>query len=473
MKKNKRAKKIRNLVTVCVLSAILLTVSTYAWFIGLQTVRVNPFEVEIAAADGLALSVDGVTFSEIVTINEETQEAIDIAYASNTNSWTDLKPISTIGKMDADTNGSRMIIYEKSSLTATTKDKSYKGYRLLSEKLDNTGAEEADGYVAFDLFVKNISGEKYYTAENQANEEAIYLTYDSAVTVGSTGKEGTGIENSVRVAFAQIGRVEADEEASVLQGITCTTSGDVTGLCRDAQIWEPNDTKHVANAESWYKESCSPRVKVGEETECTAIADTKTYAVAKEIKEIVPGSEDNDREYDVDIYDGNNGYTQSITDGYLQAVDTFTETERGIAGDPDSATGANRNMFMSLAPNSVTKIRVYIYIEGQDIDNYDFAQLGKQIKVNFGFTKERYTTDDFTDETVSLIAGAENTKRVGYTATGDITDISTTKVVYDSKTTGFYYLETDPVTTFNFKDGETEKTFTFDETNGWVVSPTE
>ena len=49
---------------------------------------------------------------------------------------------------------------------------------------------------------------------------------------------------------------------------------------------------------------------------------------------------------------------------------------------------------MSLAPNSITKVRVYIYIEGQDIDNYDFASIGKMISVNFGFTKERMEPED-------------------------------------------------------------------------------
>ena len=58
-------------------------------------------------------------------------------------------------------------------------------------------------------------------------------------------------------------------------------------------------------------------------------------------------------------------------------------------------TGVDRPAFITLAPNSITKIRVYIYIEGQDIDNYDFASIGKQISVNFGFTKERFTEDDF------------------------------------------------------------------------------
>ena len=35
---SKRNRRIRNLVLVCVLSALLLTVGTYAWFIGMQTV---------------------------------------------------------------------------------------------------------------------------------------------------------------------------------------------------------------------------------------------------------------------------------------------------------------------------------------------------------------------------------------------------------------------------------------------------
>ena len=49
---------------------------------------------------------------------------------------------------------------------------------------------------------------------------------------------------------------------------------------------------------------------------------------------------------------------------------------------------------MTLAPNSITKVRVYVYIEGQDIDNFDYASVGKYIKVGFGFTKQRFTSDD-------------------------------------------------------------------------------
>ena len=56
--------------------------------------------------------------------------------------------------------------------------------------------------------------------------------------------------------------------------------------------------------------------------------------------------------------------------------------------------GVDRPTFITLAPNSITKIRVYIYLEGQDVDNYDFASLGKKISVSFGFTKERFYDKD-------------------------------------------------------------------------------
>ena len=66
--------------------------------------------------------------------------------------------------------------------------------------------------------------------------------------------------------------------------------------------------------------------------------------------------------------------------------------------------GTSRPAFMTLAPNSVTKVRVYIWIEGQDIDNYDFASLGHAISVNFGFTKERFTEGDVSYDDLKVAA---------------------------------------------------------------------
>ena len=153
MKRNsRRTKKIRNLVLICVLSAVLLTVSTYAWFIGMQTVSVKQFEIEIASVDGLMLSMDGVNWGTSVT------PGTTAAYENNTNQFlegTGLVPMSSVGDFDLTT--SRLKIYEKGSLTATSG-----GYRLMASRVANTTQltvgsnpvagqySEKDGYVAFD-----------------------------------------------------------------------------------------------------------------------------------------------------------------------------------------------------------------------------------------------------------------------------------------------------------------------------------
>ena len=200
--------------------------------------------------------------------------------------------------------------------------------------------------------------------------------------------KNTGIENSIRVAFTQIGRIENTEAPEAVSTITAMTCADdqegtypVTGICRNAQIWEPNDTDHVGNAINWYNTSCLARTaadvnssdsytpSLDDNTTCNQISNGTsypTYAISRRI-DVADG---------VNIYDGTafNTYTANTIDyATYDAAETktnyklveypyFTDTMKDIAG-------ADRPQFMTLAPNSITKLRVYIYLEGQDIDN--------------------------------------------------------------------------------------------------------
>lgn len=395
MKRNsKRNKKVRTLILVCVLSALLLTVGTYAWFIGMDTVKVAPFQVEIASVDSLMLSMDGTSWDTAINV------ATANKYENNANEFLleegeGLKPISTIGEFDETV--SRLKLYEKGSLTATPV-----GYRLMASRVENNkdtvpgGTEylEDDGYVAFDLFVMNLSGDAYYSEiTNPSNEEAVYLTYASKVTTEETGTTASGIENSVRVGFAQIARVSATkygqtddaELIKVITGMTCNDeNSDVTSICRKAQIWEPNENDHVAGAVTWYEKTCKARKEAENAFEVdssAACADLDEYITTNAVAGEILASD-----Y-VDVYDGAYNTYEGTASTLLQQVDTFTDTEK-------MQTGTDRVEFMTFAPNSITKVRVYIWIEGQDIDNYDFASLGEKIKVEFGFTKERITTGE-------------------------------------------------------------------------------
>lgn len=432
---SRRNKRIRNLIIVSSFTAVVLMVSTFAWFIGMRTVNVSSFNVEIASTDSLLLSLNGADWDTTVKISESTLESV--SYSGHTNSWggAGLVPVSSVGEMDL--TASRMKLFEKASLTASAG-----GYRLLASRVDNTGAEELGGYVVFDLFIKNFTGAQYITALNELDEEAIYLTTDSIVKVADDGGiENTGIENSVRVAFAQIGRVSGTTtDVSKITGITCNEALDeddeptgepgivdeVTGICRTAQIWEPNDKDHVADAISWYDTSCLAR------NETTGVYTTDscgtveqgfsypTYAVRDEI-------ESSDK---VDVYDGAayNGYkgSEPVEEELDEDGETvITEAKEGFLypypyfKDSDKIkTGTSRPTFITLAPNSITKVRIYIYIEGQDVDNYDFASIGKKISINFGFTKQRYTAEDIEYNGPSLNASNDTTKPV-ITVKGD------------------------------------------------------
>ncbi len=464
MKRNgKKARKIRKLIVTCVLSAVVLVVSTYTWFIGIQTVHVNPFQIEIAATEGLFLSLDGSTWSyELDVMNAA-------AYANNTNQLqnVELVPMSTVG--DLDPTSATMKLYEKASLTTSPG-----GYRLLASRVNNNTAstitigegddavtktlyKEQNGYIAFDLFIKNLSGNAYYTDNQPLNEEAIYLNFDSAVSVDTTGAADqalTGIENSVRVAFTQIGRVNATTTTvDTITGLTCnidtdedsdtfgkpiyTSATGVTGICRNAQIWEPNDTKHAANAINWYDASCLTRKADGDTINLPASynVNTNTSGASNAVKCYDNTNTNNTKKYmaangnalptyaisneivvddHVDVYDGlvlntyeknTAKYTnivENVEKGYKAATESTTpkRSEYKLVEFPyftdtmKDLKGMARPEFMTLAPNSITKVRVYVWLEGQDIDNYDFAQLGKTIKVNFGFTKERFLDTD-------------------------------------------------------------------------------
>ena len=413
--KKESRKKRRNYIIICALLAIILSVSTYAWFIGLQDVRVSSFDVKISSADSLTLSLTGGVGNDWATtvyINEETYTTA--AYSGNTNTWggtEGLIPMSSVG--DIYTPSSTLKLYEKASLTASPDGyvtATAGGYRLLASRVHNwengQNNVEQDGYVAFDLFIRNLSGTEYYTMSDRLNEEAIYLTKDSEAVVSSNGGvEGTGIENSVRVAFAPIARVKATTTiaADTPSALTCVGNSEesadtkITGICdRNATVWEPNDTRHVDGAITWYSESCLTRTGAQPLDKTSYVADDycntartvvdneyyTTYAINREVA-VSDG---------VDIYDGwYNNYWTTIEDNGgtnpLKALRTFTDTDK-------LKTGTNRPTFITLAPNSITKVRVYIWIEGQDIDNYDFASAGKKIQVGFGFTKERYDEED-------------------------------------------------------------------------------
>ncbi len=55
-----------------------------------------------------------------------------------------------------------------------------------------------------------------------------------------------------------------------------------------------------------------------------------------------------------------------------------------------------RDQIIRLLPNTITKVRVYVWLEGQDPDNLDYVGESKKLLIKFGFTKDMYEEEPTT-----------------------------------------------------------------------------
>lgn len=408
----KKRRRIEKIMFSIGITSVVFIVASYAWFIGTTEVAVSDFEIGVKSSEGLTISLDGINFSNTITISESAVTTeLDEIYAGHKNHWVGqegLVPISTVGTFNA--NASTLDLFSKTSITSLNG-----GYKLRTDLIENITSmvpdgedepvyaiNEQDGYAVFDIFIRNQSGSGYIEEFDQYGDEGIYLIDESSVTLTSSGVDeegqpltgGDGIENSIRLAFMQVGRVSSMNAGAAAQSISCKDDEEkhITGLCNKGisnvegnetglgitwNIWEPNDVAHNSDSVQHFTKICKKRTAATTyEGACDALVDGEyfdTYAANEPI-----GSDDN-----VNIYDGVNGYSDISTK--LTKFDYFRDTEKMYSG-------SERSEIFFLAPNSITKIRVYVYLEGQDVDNYDLGIIGKKISITFGFTKDKFDT---------------------------------------------------------------------------------
>ncbi len=321
--KRKRSKKRRLLLALLMLllTGLMTVTSTYAWFTANKTVSVNSINVNVAASSGLQISVDGVEWKPVIT-NEDIINTINGTnenYPDNKNQFPQddesLAPISTVGDVDA----AGLMKMFLGSVSAGG-DGSY----ALTASADVETKGQTGNFIAFDLFIK------------VQEETTVYLTEKSKVTAKAGGKE-TGIENAARVGF-----VVGGEDNTTTAGAGATTIQALHG--NDAVIWEPNNDTHtpsgIANALSVYH------------------------------KEDLTGTLDDPVEY--------YGVNQAIPVGVkLDSTETyFTKVTPDISTQKTAGISVDAYKQAFVLPAGVSKVRVYLWVEGQDVDCEDVVSGG-------------------------------------------------------------------------------------------------
>ena len=323
-KKKQKKNNVKSSILVLLLIAILLIASTYAWFTANTNVEISTLNVNVGAANGLQISADGTNWKTVLTNDDIDPTNVSTNYADNKNQIpTVMEPVSSTGEMATD--GTMKMFLGRVTSAATGE------LQLTASALTDTkgAGDNAGKYIAFDVFLK------------VDEDSMLSLTKDSNVTV-KKGETSKGLENATRTAFCVLGNTDS--------GATLDTIQKLNTEQRASYIWEPNYDAHtttgVANAKNNYQiTTASP-------------LDTKAldyYGVKAAI------------ETPVALNSKETTYFSQVTPAY--------KTKNTVEADV--------GMFQLKA--GITKVRIYMWVEGQDVDCENTAS-GSNISFNVKFS---------------------------------------------------------------------------------------
>ena len=335
-KKSKRKNDLRSSIILLLILLLLLISSTYAWFTANQTVTVSSLDVHIEAQNGLQISTDATTWKSII----ENTDITTGGYVGNTNQVpTSMEPVSTIGEIDEATGNMKMYY---GSVTADELDGG--AYKLTATQ-ENDAAGATGKYIAFDIFLR------------VDKDTPLKLTQASSVVM-KEGNTDKGIKQASRVAFCIQGTESVGTALSTITGLKGATSFGEGGST--VYIWEPNSNWHTAAAVAHARDNYG--ITTTQSEDGTSVAKVPYYGINQEI-----GT-------GVKLMETNNGTDAT----HFTEVTPSWSTE----SDGDGVLKAEQNIFT--LSSGITKARVYMWIEGQDVDCENTAS-GTDISFNLQF----------------------------------------------------------------------------------------
>ncbi len=316
---------------------IFLIFASYAWFSTTLNVKINNFNMVVERNSGLSISLDAVNYDYYVDISRETLiEGLTALYPNHTNHWSNngLIPVSSNGI----TNHNSPVFNMFSAGTGVSYNRRDKTRGFVTTTLiEETNSRIFSPYIAFDIFFKNDTGSPV--------SDNLYLDYGTEITLDENAdEEMRGLFNSLRVGIVKIGTVDKDAPARDAQNIQCNNN------C-ESIIYEPNSTSHTALS-----------IERATKYNVTLIDGQSfpTYAFRQAggpiyVDNTISGSPNLDYEY-------------------FMLQETITEND---FDDP-----------LFSIPDGVTKARVYLWVEGQDIDSLETDSTGTSISISIGFVKD-------------------------------------------------------------------------------------
>lgn len=205
MKKTIKKRAFVSAIAMLIVSAIVLTSSTFAWFSMSKQATVDSMDLTVSSPEGIQISANAsawtanLTIDEIFNTDDTTTSRYD-AYEGNTNLYpTDLVPVSSAFEYANSATG------VANFYKATLNDAGYANVSAISQTAGN--ADNA-GLISFDLFFKVAQQTTVYfgTSEFKDNSSSDVLT-------------------ALRVGFTPLGNLAIGSTAAEAQALNTFTRG--------------------------------------------------------------------------------------------------------------------------------------------------------------------------------------------------------------------------------------------------------
>ena len=418
--KNQRdsRKRLNALILLVAFTAILLIVSTYAWFSTHKTVKLGGLEGKVNVAEGLQISLDALNWANEIDLTNNAE-----AYFAQTNA--DLGLDGTGGKSklsllnpwkastdDTYTYEARTNTVPSEFLPVSTTAQEDEGIGLTDfnmyrgefegtklTDIKNFGPTDPKaGYYAIDFFLQNSSSEK---AIEDNTKDILRLDSSSSIVLGATNKASTGIQNTFRVAFAIFeddgtdANVKVNSTPNQAQILSSTTGSART--IQDVAIWEPNASGAEVKGEAGTVKTYAAHVNY-------VIQNNNKVTFSKDLKATYPNNR-----FSADQYVPTYALTSaSKTAGTLENVYNWGDTpatglvkqntnqtaNTGFTGEfIELKSTKDGTSSFSIDPGKYVRLRMYVWLEGQDVDCINYASLGGSMTINVGLSKPGTNTD--------------------------------------------------------------------------------
>lgn len=353
-KENKKKKRLLIALFMLVISAIALTTATYAWFSANKVVTTSGIDVKVTAATGISISADALDFGKEIDMDKIIEFAKDTTFASTLQLPEELNPVSTSGIVGANTEYSfvRGELGENEEVVSYTDSTVNKTF-----KKDKDGAETnytGGDYIAFDVYIKS-------------SQDINLKLADTTQIAALNADAGTGnLETGLRIGFLPLG-VSTDTSIANQQ----SKAYNLNTVATDWKIWNPNPESHHAATLTGYNDTDSEATKgyYGAKQNTTAVDGLNAKGETATEEEIAA----NANHYVKYLY---KDVASSAVPAYLELIDSSN-------AHYIQSTEYAGNVFAVKA--GINKVRVYIWLEGNDVDCVDAISISNGLKVALGF----------------------------------------------------------------------------------------